>query len=209
MITFEEIELRGPELRDVKTLHQNITEAEMNPLLANAYYPLSTLGIEEFLSRKANDARERRGYLFSIYVEGEGPLGLLELGNIDWKARHLELSMWVSKGFRGRGYEKKAALAALHFAFKELGMHKVCAKCLETDSVFCHFYEQVLAFAQEGKLREQNFHGGKYVGTLLFGMLDKEYATMFGQNKVAINAQKSTRKLVHMEFKEGSTKPEY
>ena len=83
MIAFEEIELRGPELRDVETLHQSISEAEINPLLINAYYPLSTLGVAEFLKRKVQDAREKKGYLFSIYVEGEGPLGLLELGSID------------------------------------------------------------------------------------------------------------------------------
>ena len=209
MITFEEIELRGPELRDVKSLHRNIREAETNPLLANAYYPLSSLGVEEFLKKKADDAREEKGYLFSIYVEGEGPLGLLELANIDWKSRHLELRIWVSQGFQGRGYEKKAATAGLHFAFRELGMHKVYAKCLETDDVLRKLYEKAISFTEEGKLRGQTFHEGKYVGMLLFGMLEKEYNLLCGEKKVAIDTQKMTPRIVHREFKEGNKEPLY
>ena len=209
MITFEEIELRGPELQDVETLHQNISEAETNPLLVNAYYPISTVGVVEFLKRKVQDARERRGYLFSIYVEGEGPLGLLELGNIDWKSRNAELSIWISKGFRGRGYEMKAAIAALHFAFKELGMHKMGARCVANDEMLCPLYEKTLNFAKEGAMREQHFHEGKYFGVNRYGMLEGEYLTMFGQKEVVISAQKTSRGSKRMEFTESAGESEH
>jgi RimJ/RimL family protein N-acetyltransferase len=209
MITFEEIELRGPELKDVKALHQNISEAETNPLLVNSYYPLSTLGVEEFLKRKVQDGREKKGYLFSIYVEGEGPLGLLELGKIDWKSRNAELGIWISKGFRDRGYEKKAAIAALHFAFKELGMHKVVAECVEKDQMLEDLYSKELSFALEGTLKEQIFHQGNYVSLLLFGTLEKEYLGKFGGMEVVISAQAGSKPGKRIEFEEGKKEPEY
>lgn len=188
MITYEEIELRGIELKDVEALNKNIGEAEINPLLSNAYYPLSSMGREEFLKKKLQEVQEKKGYLFAIYVEGDGPLGLLELSKIDWKSRHAELSLWINKGFRERGYEKKAAIAALHFAFRELGMHKVVARCVETDSMLYPLYEKELSFANEGRLREHYFHEGKYFSLLLFGILEKEYAALFGTTEVAINS---------------------
>jgi ribosomal-protein-alanine N-acetyltransferase len=209
MITYEEIELRGPELQDVETLHKNISEAETNPLLMNSYYPLSTVGVVEFLKVKVHAAREKKGYLFSIYVEGEGPLGLLELGDIDWKSRHADLSIWISKGFRGRGYEKKAAIAALHFAFKELGMHKINAHCIMGDDMLCPLYEKELVFAKEGTLREHYFHEGKHIGVIIYGILEKEYLNLFGQKEVEISAQKSSGAGQRIEFQEGAKEPIY
>ncbi|MBD3390359.1 GNAT family N-acetyltransferase [Candidatus Micrarchaeota archaeon] len=188
MITYKEIELRGIELKDVETLNRNIGEVEINPLLSNAYYPLSSMGGEEFLKKKLREVQEKEGYLFSIYIEGDGPLGLLELSKIDWKSRHAELSLWINKGFRERGYEKKAAIAALHFAFRELGMHKVVARCIENDSMLCTLYEKELSFANEGRLREHYFHEGRYFALLFFGILEKEYAALFGTTEVAINS---------------------
>jgi RimJ/RimL family protein N-acetyltransferase len=210
MINYEEIELRGPELQDVEALHQNISEAETNLLLMNAYYPLSTVGVLEFLKAKVHSAREKKGYLFSIYVEGEGPLGLLELGEIDWKSRHANLTLWVSKGFSGRGYEKKAAIAALHFAFKELGMHKISTHCVSNDPMLCPLFEKDLAFAKEGTLREQYFHGGKHVGVALYGMLEKEYTIMFGGKNVEISPQTPSRTgKKGPEFENGRGEPRY
>lgn len=209
MITYEEIELRGPELQDVEALHQNISEAETNPLLMNAYYPLSTVGVVDFLKAKVRAAQEKKGYLFSIYVEGEGPLGLLELGEIDWKSRHADLTLWISKGFSGRGYEKKAAIAALHFAFRELGMHKVSTHCVSNDPLLCTLFEKELAFAKEGTLREQHFHEGKHVAVALYGMLEKEYSALFGEREVEISAQTPSRAGKRIEFEDGGREPTY
>ncbi|MFP3950081.1 MAG: GNAT family N-acetyltransferase [Candidatus Micrarchaeia archaeon] len=188
MITYEEIELRGIKLKDVEALNKNMGEIEINPLLSDAYYPLSSMGSEEFLKKKLHEVQEKKGYLFAIYVEGDGPLGLLELSKIDWKSRHAELSIWINKGFRERGYEKKAAIAALHFAFRELGMHKVVARCIENDAMLCPLYEKEISFAKEGRLREHCFHEGRYFSLLLFGMLEKEYASLFGTTEVAVNS---------------------
>ena len=112
----------------------------------------------------------------------------------------MELSIWISKGFRGRGYEMKAAIAALHFAFKELGMHKVGARCVANDEMLCPLYEGMLNFAKEGLMREQHFHEGKYFGVNAYGMLDKEYLTMFGQKEVVISAQNTSRGGKGIEF---------
>jgi len=208
MITFEEVELRGPELRDVEALHQSVSDAEVNPVLANAYYPLSYLGVEEFLKRKAENAKDKTGYFFSIYVQGEGPLGVAEIGRIDWKSRHAEFGIWVAKGFQGKGFEKKAAIAMLHFAFTELGLHRVYSKAAEGDSVLLELYEKELVFTPEGIEREHVFHDGKFHNIILFGMLEKEFLEKAAGFEVKIKAQKGkVLAPAKKEFKDGSREP--
>lgn len=211
MITFEEVELRGPDLKDMEALQQNISEAEVNPLLASAHYLISCFGCEEFLKRKQENARSRSGYLFSIYVDGEGPLGLAELGRIDWRSRNAELGLWITKGFQDKGYEKKAAVALLHFAFAELGLHRIYARTAEDDSILIGLYQKDLLFTPEGAYREHLFHEGKYLNVITFGLLDMEYLTKFGKMEVKIKAQKTRGKTSaqssKMEFQEGSKEP--
>ncbi len=209
MITFEEVELRGPDLKDMESLQQNISEAEVNPLLASAYGPLMSLGCEEFLKRKRDNSKNKTGFLFSIYIDGEGPLGLAELGRIDWRSRRAEMGLWITRAFQEKGYEKKAAIALLHFAFAELGLHRVYARTAEDDSVLISLYQKELLFTPEGAYREHLFHEGKYLNIITFGILDREYLDKFGKMDVKIKAQKSVGKLpsAKMEFQEGSREP--
>lgn len=208
MITFEEIELRGPELKDIEVLHQNISEAEVNPVLANAYYPLSYMGVEDFLKRKVENSKEGVGFFFSIYVQGEGPLGVAEIRKIDWKSRHAEFGIWIAKSFQGKGFEKKAAIGMLHFAFTELGLHRVYSKASEGDAVLLDLYEKELSFSPEGIEREHVFHDGKFHNIILFGMLEKEFLERAAGFEVKIKAQKG--KFIpppRKEFQDGSKEP--
>lgn len=209
MITFEEVELRGPDLKDLESLQQHISEAEVNPLLASAHYLISCFGCEEYLRRKKENAKNRSGYLFAIYVDGEGPLGLAELGRIDWRSRHSEISVWVMRGFQDKGYEKKAAVALLHFAFAELGLHRVYGRAAEDDAPLIQLYQKDLIFTPEGAYRDHLFHEGKYLNVITFGLLDIEYLEKFGKMEVKIKAQKPKGKgqPSRMEFKEGSKEP--
>lgn len=209
MIAFEEVELRAPDIKDMESLQQNISEAEVNPLLSNAYAPLVCLGCEEFLKRKRANAENKVGYLFSVYIDGEGPFGLAELGRIDWRSRNAELGLWITKGLQDKGYEKKAAVALLHYAFAELGLHRVYARTAEDDVALIALYQKDLLFTPEGAYRDHLFHEGRYVNIITFGILDKEYLEKFAKMDVKIKAQKARGKTSppKMEFQEGSREP--
>ncbi len=64
--------------------------------------------------------------------------------------------------------------AALHHAFIELGLHKLCGQVLAFNERSIH-YHQSLGFTQEGNLRQQHFDGQRYHDVICFGLLTSEW----------------------------------
>ena len=73
---------------------------------------------------------------------------------------------------KGSGY--KLGLAALNYAFKELGLHKVCGQALDSNMASIAFHRK-LGFVQEGVLREQKMINEQYCSLVCFGLLAHEW----------------------------------
>ena len=73
-----------------------------------------------------------------------------------------------------KGSGKKLGQAALAYAFKKLGLHKVCGQAIESNvaSIALH---QKLGFTEEGRLREQQRIANQYHPLFCFGLLAKEW----------------------------------
>lgn len=74
-----------------------------------------------------------------------------------------------------KGTGKKLGFAALHYAFEEEKLHKVCGQALHWNQPSIEFHKS-LGFAQEGILRDQHFDGASYHDLVCFGMLRREWA---------------------------------
>ena len=72
------------------------------------------------------------------------------------------------------GTGRALGLAALDYAFHDLGLHKVCGQALGFNKRSIRFHEK-LGFVQEGLLREQHFDGEHYHDVLCFGLLASEW----------------------------------
>lgn len=73
-----------------------------------------------------------------------------------------------------KGSGSKLGQAALEYAFKDLGLHKVCGQAIESNVASIAFHQK-LGFAQEGRLREQQRIGEKYHTLFCFGLLAKDW----------------------------------
>lgn len=74
----------------------------------------------------------------------------------------------------GKGYVTEAALAALHFAFEQLGAHRVRLECDDTNLRSRKAAERC-GFIQEGHIRENKWNAdGSISGTLHYGLLRGE-----------------------------------
>lgn len=107
-----------------------------------------------------------------IVLDGADPLGFVQFNPIC----HGGVADW---GFYARpdapkGSGTKLGQTALLYAFKNLGLHKVCGQAIESNAASIAFHQK-LGFAEEGCLREQQRIGDKYHTLFCFGLLAKEW----------------------------------
>jgi len=85
-----------------------------------------------------------------------------------------ELAYWVLPEYQREGYGSEAVSLLLEYGFDELRLNRVQAHCLATNEPSRGLLES-LGFEQEGRSRERQFQGGKYVDTLQYGLLADEW----------------------------------
>ena len=107
-----------------------------------------------------------------IVLDGAEPIGFVQFNPV----RQGGIADW---GFYARpdapkGSGTKLGHAALIYAFKDLGLHKVCGQAVESNapSIALH---QKLGFIEEGRLRDQQQIGGQYQTLVCFGLLANDW----------------------------------
>ena len=73
-----------------------------------------------------------------------------------------------------KGTGRKLGLAALDYAFDDLGLHKVCGRALGFNDRSIKFHLS-LGFKQEGILKNQHFDGQNFHNIVCFGILAHEW----------------------------------
>jgi [ribosomal protein S5]-alanine N-acetyltransferase len=75
----------------------------------------------------------------------------------------------------GQGYATEAAQALVRFGFTILGVHRIWAACVLENSASAHVMEK-LGMKQEGRLREKEYFKDRWWDTLLFAVLEQDWA---------------------------------
>ena len=73
-----------------------------------------------------------------------------------------------------KGTGSQLGQAALHYAFVDSGLHKLCGQALAFNEGSIR-YHRSLGFTQEGILRKQHFDGQHYYDLVCFGLLASEW----------------------------------
>lgn len=73
-----------------------------------------------------------------------------------------------------KGTGRRLGQAALHYAFAEAGLHKLCGQVLAFNKSSVR-YHLALGFTQEGILRHQHFDGQHYHDVVCFGLLASDW----------------------------------
>jgi len=101
-------------------------------------------------------------------------VGTIGLHDLEQRAGHCEVGIWLAPEFHGRGYGTEASRLVTDFAFRELRMHRVMARVLATNPASARIWEK-LGFTEEGVHRDEAFTGGEYVDMRYFGVLEDEW----------------------------------
>ena len=77
-------------------------------------------------------------------------------------------------GCRDRGYGTDAIIAFLGFLFDAVGLHRVWLGTYDYNARARRVYEKA-GFVQEGVMREADLVDGRWVDSVIFGILEDEF----------------------------------
>ncbi|WP_165253947.1 GNAT family protein [Adlercreutzia sp. ZJ304] len=112
---------------------------------------------------------------FAIVDANDEYMGTVSLKNIDNKNRNAEYAISTRAKAHGTGIANRATLDVLHYAFRELNLHKVYLN-VRTDNVRANrFYEKV-GFEFEGTSKDMLCIDDKYYDLNWYGILADNFS---------------------------------
>jgi [ribosomal protein S5]-alanine N-acetyltransferase len=125
--------------------------------------------------RHADEMARDEAYSFFVFREGDDALlGGLSLGHVRrGVSQAATLGYWMGEPYAGKGYMSRAVRAALGYAFRIQGLHRVEAACLPSNEPSKRLLERV-GFQQEGYARAYLSINGQWRDHLLFALLESD-----------------------------------
>ncbi|MCA9914152.1 MAG: GNAT family N-acetyltransferase, partial [Anaerolineae bacterium] len=110
-----------------------------------------------------------------VLKETEEPIGFINLWGIKPKNQNAELGILIGrKDLWGQGLGKESLRLMLHYAFSELNLHRVTLHVFSTNERAIRAYQSV-GFVEEGRLREEIYRAGRWIDSVVMGILKHEY----------------------------------
>ena len=109
--------------------------------------------------------------------ETDSLLGCCGLCYINWVNRHADLSLYIgyeNSYIDDMGYAEEACKLLFDYGFKELALNKIWTEIYEFDEKKLSLYDK-LGFERDGFLREQYYHDGKWWGSYMLSLLEREW----------------------------------
>ena len=140
------------------------------------YRLLSMLHQEQWFEEKI--IKDPDTMMFSIRRMEDGELlGCCGFVYINWIYRHADLSLyigWDDAYIDNNGYAEESCRLLLDHGFKELCLNKIWTEIYEFDEKKRKLYER-FGFQQDGLLRENFWHDGKWWNSVIISLLSREY----------------------------------
>jgi len=113
------------------------------------------------------------GKIFKKKPEIVGTIGLTSVSMIH---RTGEWSLLVGPEYRGRGYARESLKLLLEYGFTHLGLNRIWGEIFETNEASLKLANH-FGFKEEGRLRQTYFKNGKYIDSIIVGLLREEWNT--------------------------------
>ena len=117
---------------------------------------------------------DNKGFALGIWFKGE-LAGAIDLHRINWSDRVGEIGYWLGAAYQGQGLMTRSCRALLDHAFNEMKLNRVQLQS-EPENVKSRAVAERLGFTQEGILREAELLHGRYVDSVVYGILASEWS---------------------------------
>jgi RimJ/RimL family protein N-acetyltransferase len=180
MIQGERVRLRRIERNDLPRFVEWLNDPAVREHLA-LVYPLSLPEEEQWF--EATLRLEPAGQPFAIDARtgtpGEEPAEWLLIGSIgfhsiDWRNRSADVGIVIGRrDYQGKGYGTDALRTLCRWGFEQLNLNRIHLRVFEDNPGGIACYEK-LGFRHEGRLRQDRYQAGRYLDTLIMGLLRGE-----------------------------------
>lgn len=128
---------------------------------------------ERFIATAEEQVRGENGFQAAIEPE-EGIVGIVGFHSVDWVNRSTSLGYWLCEEARGKGIMTTAVRALVDHAFHEWKLHRIEIHCAPENRPSRAIPER-LGFREEARLRETERVGGRYIDSVIYGLLAGEW----------------------------------
>lgn len=128
---------------------------------------------ERFIAEAEEQLAGDNGFQAAIAPEQE-IVGVVGFHSIDWVNRNTSLGYWLAESAQGKGIMIDAVRALLDHAFYEWELHRLEIQCAPGNRRSRAIPDR-LGFREEGRLREAERVGGRYLDSVVYGLLEEEW----------------------------------
>ena len=177
------VRLRTIAERDVDAIMEWINDPDITRNFAAFADPISRAQELAFIRAMRVSDTDR---LFAIESNDSGTLiGTAGLHRIYWPAKNGRLGLMIGKrDQQGRGIGQEAMQLLIGYGFERLGLHKLWLVHYADNRRMRHIAEK-LGFTQEGVLRDEYFHAGRWHDMVRHALLAHEWKRSDDQQGLA------------------------
>ena len=162
---------------EAPTFHGWLSDPDVAPWWGGSgYYRTPQQFLADWEPHYFDGSQPERGRCFAIEADGGRLIGMVATNEIDTHNRSTEIDIVIGEpDYRGRGYGTDAIRALLGFLFDTVGLHRVWLATYQNNARARRAYEKV-GFREEGLARQSDWVDGRWLDTVLYGILAHEFA---------------------------------
>ena len=172
MLNTERVSLRYFKKSDIDDLVKICNDKEFNQYIPLPY-PYYENDAKDWILAMPKRRKAGLEYDFAIIKKDDKKL----IGSISLMINKIypcaEIGYWIAKPFWGKGYATEATKKIIEFAFENLGLHKVYAKCYRENIASAKVIEKS-GLVKVGILTEHALKNGKFHDCILFELINKK-----------------------------------
>ena len=175
MLYGKRIRLRGNERSDLPSFVEWLNDPEVKRYLSMSL-PISQATEEQWFENMLKRPPEEQSLGIEI-KNGDGwrLIGNCGIFDINWRARCAEVGLFIGdKSCWNQGYGTEVMLRLLKHGFGTLNLNRIFLRVDAENLGGIRAYEKA-GFVHEARLREADFHGGKYSDYLIMSVLHSEW----------------------------------
>jgi [ribosomal protein S5]-alanine N-acetyltransferase len=167
----ERIVLREVRLSDVNAnYHRWMNDPQVTKYLECRFLSCSMDEIKNFVQKMIEDRDNI--FLAIILKDGDRHIGNIKIGSINHIHSQADVGLLIGeRDCWGKGYATEALRLVATYAFNTLNIHKLVAGCYAVNIGSQKAFTRV-GFVVEGIMKEHRFFEGRFVDSLLFGLLN-------------------------------------
>ena len=179
MIEGKLVNLRAQEMTDLDRAYRWINDREVTEHLSMRYQ-VSRAAEEEWLTNRARRMPTFSDISFAIETKDGEHIGNLDFHFAHQEDRNASLGVMIGeKEYWSKGYGTDAIVTMLRFGFDEMNLNRVQLSVHDGNDRAKACYRKC-GFVEEGRLRQDRFTRGRYIDTVIMGVLRDEFRALHG-----------------------------